>query len=263
MLAFPDFSPVALDLGFIQIRWYGLMYLFGFITAYYLGKLRLKTTRAMTPKQFEDAVSWCILGVMAGGRLGYVLFYDLTYYINNPVEILFLWQGGMSFHGGLLGVLAVLFLLGKKWQTGFFSLVDFAAPLVAPGLFFGRLGNFINAELWGRTTNVPWGMVFPGAGDLPRHPSQLYEAFLEGILLFAIVWVYSSKQRPTRAVSGVFAICYGLFRLLVEFFREPDAHLGYLAFNFVTMGMLLCLPMILIGIYLLMAAYKTSSPKNN
>ncbi len=256
MLAFPDFSPVALEFGFIKIRWYGLMYLFGFLAAYILGRQRVKSMGTLDLRQFDDLLSWCILGVMGGGRLGYVLFYDFSYYLRNPLEIFAIWEGGMSFHGGLLGVLLVILCLARKWNKSFFEVVDFAAPLVPLGLLFGRIGNFINAELWGRTTTVPWGMVFPGAGDFPRHPSQLYEAFLEGLVLFIILWIYSSKKRPSMAVSGVFAMGYGAFRFFVEFFREPDKQLGFLAFDFLTMGMVLCLPLILIGLYIFKAAHK-------
>ncbi len=182
------------------------------------------------------------------------------YYLTHPVEIFSVWQGGMSFHGGFLGVLFALWAVGRKINRNFFDLTDFAAPLVPTGLFFGRIGNFINAELWGNPTDMPWGMIFPGGGSFPRHPSQLYEAFLEGIVLFAILWPFSAKKRPRYAVSGVFALGYGLFRSFVEFFRQPDAHIGYMAFGFVTRGMLLCLPMILGGLLLLWLAYGRKPP---
>ncbi len=256
MLTFPQFSPDVFSIGSFTVRWYGVMYLLGFMTAWFLGRRRARTTGLLTPAQFEDALTWGILGVVAGGRLGYVLFYDLSHYLTHPVEVFFLWEGGMSFHGGLLGVLTALFFTSRRFNIHFFSLVDFCAPLVPPGLFFGRIGNFINAELWGKTTSSAWGMVFPGGGSLPRHPSQLYEATLEGLVLFVLLWVYSSKPRPRMAVSGVFAVGYGVFRFFIEFFREPDAHIGYLAFGFLTMGMVLCVPLILVGVFLLWNGYR-------
>ena len=255
MIAFPQFSPIALSLGPFAIRWYGLMYVFGFIASWLLGIARIRTTKFITVPQFESTLTLCMLGVILGARLGYVIFYDPLVYLENPAQIFMLWHGGMSFHGGLLGVLLGLYFSAKKCGKTYFELVDFVAPLVPPGLFFGRIGNFINAELWGRATDLPWGMVFPGAGPYPRHPSQLYEAFLEGLVLFIILWLFSAKKRPTMAVSGVFALGYGIFRCAVEFFREPDAHIGYLAGGFFTMGMALCLPLIAIGLFLLWRAY--------
>lgn len=258
MLEYPQFSPEAFSLGPLSVRWYGLMYLFGFLAAWLLGRRRAGPGEALTKQQFEELLTWCVLGVILGARLGYVLFYDPVYYFSNPARIMEIWHGGMSFHGGLLGVLVALWVTARRRGLSFIALTDFVAPLVPPGLFFGRLGNFINAELWGRVTAAPLGMVFPGGGPLPRHPSQLYEAALEGLLLFAVLWVFSRRPRPVGAVSGIFALGYGLMRCFVEFFREPDAHLGYLAFGFVTMGMLLCVPLILIGLYLLWRAYGSS-----
>ncbi|MDR2489384.1 MAG: prolipoprotein diacylglyceryl transferase [Desulfovibrio sp.] len=255
MLSYPQFSPDLFSLGPISLRWYGVMYLLGFGAACLLGRRRIGAFRTFTKHQFDDLLTFGIFGVILGARLGYVFFYQPAYYLANPLEIAYLWHGGMSFHGGLLGVMLAQWLAGRRYGRGFFETMDFMAPLVPPGLFFGRLGNFINGELWGKVTDVPWAMVFPGAGPLPRHPSQLYEAALEGAALFAILWAYSSKPRPTMAVSGVFALGYGLFRCFVEFFRQPDAHLGYLAFGFVTMGMALCLPLVLLGCLLLFAAY--------
>ena len=259
MLEYPQFSPEAFSLGPLSVRWYGLMYLFGFLTAWLLGRRRAGPGAVLTKPQFEELLTWGVLGVILGARLGYVLFYDPVYYFSNPARILEIWHGGMSFHGGLLGVLAALWITARRRGVSFIALTDFVAPLVPPGLFFGRIGNFINAELWGRVTDSPLGMVFPGGGPLPRHPSQLYEAALEGLLLFAVLWLFSRRARPIGAVSGIFALGYGLTRCLVEFFREPDAHLGYLAFDFVTMGMLLCVPLILIGLYLLWRAYGENS----
>jgi phosphatidylglycerol:prolipoprotein diacylglycerol transferase len=192
-----------------------------------------------------------MLGVILGARLGFVLFYDLSHYLREPWEIFSLWRGGMSFHGGLLGVLAAVWLFARRRGLRFLAAVDFVAPLIPPGLFFGRIGNFINAELWGRPADVPWGVVFPGAGPLPRHPSQLYEAGLEGLALFAAIWLFSSKARPVGRVSGMFALSYAVCRFLVEYVRQPDAHIGYLAFGWLTMGQALCLPMLLAGLWLL------------
>jgi len=197
--------------------------------------------------------------VVLGGRLGHVLFYQPDYYLANPLHILYVWEGGMSFHGGLLGVLVAAWLFGRRHGKRFFQVTDFVAPLVPTGLLAGRLGNFINGELWGAPTDLPWGVMFPGeaAGGVPRHPSQLYEAFLEGVVLFAILWLFSRKPRPTMAVSGLFLVGYGVFRGLVELVRVPDAHLGYLALGWVTMGQILSLPMVVFGLGLLAWAYRT------
>ena len=260
MLHYPQFSPDVFSIGPFAVRWYGLTYVLGFLSAWLLGRWRVKHSKVFTKTQFDEVLIYGLLGVVLGGRIGYILFYQPAYFLADPLEILKLWHGGMSFHGGLIGVILAQWLTGRRYGKTFFQTIDFMAPLVPPGLFFGRIGNFINAELWGRVTDAPWGMVFPNAGPLPRHPSQLYEAALEGIALFLIVWVYSSKPRPTMAVSGVFALGYGLFRCFVEFFRQPDAHLGYLAFGFVTMGMILCLPMIVLGCVLLWLAYRKKGP---
>ena len=256
MLHFPDISPEVFRIGDFAVHWYGMTYLLAFLAAWLLGRSRAKKTGIFTPVQFDDLLTWGILGVLVGARLGYVLFYNPTYYLANPLDVFKVWEGGMSFHGGFLGVLITQGLAARRFGKGFFQTMDFMAPLVPAGIFSVRMGNFINAELWGRVTDVPWGMIFPGAGPEPRHPSQLYEAALEGILLFIIVWGFSAKPRPTMAVSGVFALGYGLFRCFAEFFRQPDAHIGYLAFGFVTMGMALCLPLILTGLILLYMAYR-------
>ena len=252
MIAYPQINPVAISLGPLQVHWYGLMYLFGFLAGWYLGRVRALSLPGWPPRLMDDFATWVMLGVVIGARLGYVLFYDFAVYLRDPLEMLRLWNGGMSFHGGLLGVLFAIWLFARRTGKDFLAVVDFTAPLVPPGLFFGRLGNFINAELWGAPTTLPWGMVFPNAGAVARHPSQLYEALLEGLLLFVILWVYSSKPRQIGRVSGLFAVFYGLCRFGVEFVREPDAHIGYLAFGWLTMGQVLCLPLLIVGSWLLL-----------
>jgi len=257
MLPYPNIDPVALDLGFLQIHWYGLMYLVGIGGAWFLASRRLHAFDPTWSKEkLSDLVFWVAMGVIVGGRLGYVLFYDLPAYIANPLLILEVWKGGMSFHGGLIGVMLATLWFARRNGKSFFELMDFIAPLVPIGLGAGRIGNFINAELWGKVTDVPWAMVFPTGGPEPRHPSQLYQFALEGVALFVILWVYSRKPRPTMAVSGLFAVCYGIFRFIVEFVRVPDAQLGYLAWGWLTMGQVLCVPMILAGLGLMVYAYK-------
>ena len=257
MLPYPNIDPVALDLGFLQIHWYGLMYLVGIGGAWILASRRLHAFDPTWSKEkLSDLVFWVAMGVIVGGRLGYVLFYDLPAYIANPLLILEVWKGGMSFHGGLIGVMLATLWFARRNGKSFFELMDFIAPLVPIGLGAGRIGNFINAELWGKVSDVPWAMVFPTGGPLPRHPSQLYQFALEGVALFVILWIYSRKPRPTMAVSGLFAVCYGIFRFIVEFVRVPDAQLGYLAWGWLTMGQVLCVPMILAGLGLMVYAYK-------
>lgn len=259
MLA-PDIDPVVIHLGPVKIHWYGLMYLIGFLGAWWLGIYRAKRPESgWRPQEVADFIFYGALGVILGGRLGYTLFYNLSYYLAHPIEIFYIWSGGMSFHGGLLGVIIAMWLYARKTQRPFFAVADFVALLTPLGLGAGRLGNFINQELWGRATDVPWGMVFPAAGPLPRHPSQLYEFMLEGVALFIILWIYARKPRPLGAVSGMFLMGYGLFRFFVEFAREPDAHLGYLAFGWLTLGQVLSFPMILIGAGLIWRAYRRGS----
>lgn len=259
MLA-PDIDPVAVQLGPIKVHWYGLMYLIGFLGAWWLGAYRAKRPGSgWQPTEIADLLFYGALGVILGGRIGYVLFYNFGYYLEHPIEVFYIWTGGMSFHGGLLGVITAMWLYGRRTHRTFFGVADFVAPLTPLGLGAGRLGNFINHELWGRVTDVPWGMVFPNAGPLPRHPSQLYEFSLEGVALFIILWVYARKPRPEAAVSGVFLCCYGIFRFMVEFVRMPDVQLGYLAFGWVTMGQVLSLPMILLGVWMLWWAYHKKS----
>jgi phosphatidylglycerol:prolipoprotein diacylglycerol transferase len=260
----PDIDPVAIAfpalnvLGHVfqpKIHWYGLMYVVGFVAVWWLGSIRARRPGSgWKAEEISDFIFYVALGVIAGGRLGHALFYNFTYYVQHPLKVLALWDGGMSFHGGLIGVCLAIYLYARKTQRGFFTVTDFAAPLVPLGLGAGRIGNFINQELWGKVTDLPWGMVFKNAGAAPRHPSQLYQAALEGIVLFVILWWYSSKPRPTAAVSGLFLVCYGIFRSIVEFVREPDANLGYLAFGWVTMGQLLSLPMVLFGAWLIWRA---------
>ena len=257
MLTYPQIDPVAVALGPLKIHWYGLMYLVGIGGAWLLASRRLKDfDPAWSKEKLSDLVFWTAMGVILGGRLGYALFYDLPVYAADPLKILRVWEGGMSFHGGLIGVMLATWLFGRRNGKSFFQLMDFIAPLVPIGLGAGRIGNFINGELWGKVSDVSWAMVFPTGGPLPRHPSQLYQFALEGVALFVILWAYSRKPRPTMAVSGLFAACYGVFRFLVEFVRVPDAQLGYLAFGWLTMGQILCVPMILAGVALMIWAYR-------
>jgi len=257
MLVHPQFDPVALQLGPVSIRWYGLMYLVGFVGGLALGRLRVRTRPDLgwTTRDLDDLLFYCVLGVVLGGRLGYVLFYKFSEYMYDPIRILYVWEGGMSFHGGFLGVILAMWWFARRTHRTWFGVTDFLAPLAPLGLGAGRIGNFINAELWGRPTEVPWGMIFRNVDELPRHPSQLYEAALEGVLLFAILWFFSRKPRPTGAVSGLFLLGYGVLRFLVEFTREPDTFLGLLAMGW-SMGQWLSLPMILGGIAMLVWAYR-------
>ncbi len=258
MIVHPDFDPVAVRLGPLAVRWYGLMYLTGFLAGWLLGRMRAKKPGSgWTAQQVDDLITYCVLGVVVGGRVGYMLFYDLPGLIHDPLSLFAVWHGGMSFHGGILGVLTVAILFARKNGKTLLQVGDFVAPLTPIGLFCGRIGNFINSELWGAPTDLPWGVLFPdpAAGSVPRHPSQLYEAGLEGVALFAILWLFSMKKRPVGSVSGLFLLFYGLFRFAVEFVRTPDVQLGYLAFGWVTMGQILSLPMILAGLFLIFRAY--------
>ncbi|HEX9179160.1 MAG TPA: prolipoprotein diacylglyceryl transferase [Burkholderiales bacterium] len=260
MLIHSGFDPVALQLGPVAIRWYGLMYLAGFAAAFLLGRHRI-AVRADAPwnlKEFDDALFYGILGVVLGGRLGYILFYKFSDYLQSPLKIFAVWEGGMSFHGGLLGVVVALLLFCRRYRKNPLAVGDFAAPLVPIGLGAGRIGNFINGELWGRPTDLSWAMVFPQVDAQPRHPSQLYEFALEGVALFVILWLYSAKPRPTGAVTGLFILAYGVFRFGVEFTREPDRFLGFLALGF-TMGQWLSLPMIVVGAGMMVRAYRRAA----
>lgn len=246
-------DPVAFSLGPVQVHWYGLMYLIGFGIAWGLARLRAgRPDSGWTAGQTDDLLTWGMIGVVAGARIGYVLFYDLPSFLADPLMLVQLWNGGMSFHGGLLGVATAVWLWARRHKKPFLAVLDFVAPLTPPGLFFGRLGNFINGELWGAVTDRPWGVVFPSGGPLPRHPSQLYEAGLEGLLLFALLWIWSSRPRPVGRVSGLFAVLYSVVRFSIEFVRQPDVQLGYLAFGWLTMGQVLCLPLAVAGLWLLL-----------
>ncbi len=250
-------DPVAFSFLGLKVQWYGLMYLVGFLSAWFLGRKRAgQSSSVWQPVMVDDLLFYGGLGVILGGRCGYIFFYSFADFLADPLLLFKIWQGGMSFHGGLLGVLLALWFFKRKFGMGYWQVVDFAAPLVPIGLGAGRMGNFINGELWGKVTDLPVGVIFPYAGNEPRHPSQLYEFFLEGIVLFLILWLFSAKKRPTMAVSGVFALCYGLFRFIIEFFRLPDAHMGYFAFNWLTMGQILSLPLLVAGLILLWRAYR-------
>ena len=249
MLSFPDIDPVAIAIGPVAIRWYGLAYIAGIGIGWWLGRRRAarEPWRGWKPQQVDDFVFYFALGAVLGGRIGYVLFYDFSRFVSDPLVLVRIWEGGMSFHGGLLGSIAAMTLFARRHGLGFFPVADFFAPLVPPGLGAGRIGNFVNGELWGKPAEVPWAMVFPGAGPAARHPSQLYEAALEGLALFAVLWWFSRRPRPRMAVSGLFLVGYAAARCVVELAREPDAHIGYLAFGWVTTGQLLSVPMLVAG----------------
>ena len=254
---YPHINPVAIKLGPIRVYWYGIMYVVAFAVAWGLALFRIrKPDSNWTRAQVSDLIFYSALGVIIGARIGYMLFYDLNGFLKDPLILFKTWQGGMSFHGGLLGVVVTMWLFARKTKRKFFEITDFLVPLAPLGLGAGRLGNFINGELWGRVTHVPWGVVYPWAGSLPRHPSELYEFFLEGIVLFIILWWYSAKPKPRMAVSALFLLGYGVFRFGLEFFRQPDPQLGFIAFGWLTMGQLLSLPMAIAGIILLIFAYK-------
>lgn len=247
-MVFSGIDPVIFEIGPFSLRWYGLMYLVGFAAAWYLAQRRLPRT-PWDKEQLSDLLFWCFIGVIAGGRVGYVLFYQFGYFLEDPLYLFKIWEGGMSFHGGLLGVLAAIAWRARVMNSSFLQVGDFIAPLVPIGLGAGRIGNFINAELWGRTTDVPWGIIFPEAGERARHPSQLYEFALEGVVLFVILWLFSARKQNVGAVGGVFMLGYGVFRFFVEYFREPDAHIGLYQAG-LSQGQLLCVPMILLGLFL-------------
>ncbi|QOC22350.1 prolipoprotein diacylglyceryl transferase [Wenzhouxiangella sp. AB-CW3] len=273
-------DPVAVQVGGFGIYWYSLMYLVAFGAFWLLGRVRARRDDApLNPEQVGDFLFWGVIGVIVGGRLGYVLFYAFDSFLGNPLMLFHIRDGGMSFHGGLVGVLVAIWGYGRHLGCGFLRLADFTAPLVPIGLAAGRLGNFIGGELWGRQTDVPWAVIFPEsvqsggrfsetlyqqylAGNLDefaRHPSQLYQALGEGLALFVVLWLYSARPRPVGAVGGLFLAGYGFFRFLAEFFREPDAHLGFIALDWMTMGQLLSVPMFIIGVALMIFAYRNKT----
>lgn len=271
MLTHPEFDPVAFSfgplmfgdtvIGPLQVHWYGIMYLFAFASAWLLANYRV--TKAWAPfsrDKVEDLIVYGAMGVILGGRIGYVLFYHFESWLADPLWLLRVWEGGMSFHGGLVGVILAMALYARKVGVSFLTMADFVAPIVPLGLMFGRLGNFIGQELWGRPTDLPWGMVFPAEGieAVARHPSQLYQAFGEGFCLFVLVFWFSRKPRPTGAVAALFTIGYSICRFLAEFARQPDAHIGFDFFGWLTRGQLLCVPMLLAGVIVLVWAYRTN-----
>ncbi|MBL8425557.1 MAG: prolipoprotein diacylglyceryl transferase [Candidatus Accumulibacter phosphatis] len=262
MLIHPQFDPVALKLGPVSVHWYGLMYLLAFLQFWWLGRHRIRThpqlsQASWTVQQLDDLLFYGVLGVIIGGRLGQVLFYEPGYYLTHPLQILAVWKGGMSFHGGFLGVLVAMALYARKTARSWLEITDFIAPLVPLGLAVGRIGNFINGELWGRPadSSLPWAMVFPWVDDLPRHPSQIYQAGLEGLALFVVLWLYSGNTRPRGAVSGMFLIGYGLLRWVAEYFRSPDDGIFGLSHT-ISMGQWLSLPMVLFGIVFVVSAHR-------
>lgn len=263
-LPFPQIDPVIVQLGPLAVHWYGLGYIVGILFAWWYAKRLVSTkhlwahdTPPMTPTDLDDFVVWAAAGVVLGGRIGYVLFYDLPRYLENPLDVLAVWQGGMSFHGGMLGTILAMVLFARSRGINAWSMLDTIAATTPVGLGLVRLANFINSELWGRPTDMPWGIVFPDGGPLPRHPSQLYEAALEGLVLFFVLRLLTHrglKLKKPRFIGGAFIGGYGLARIFVEFFREPDAHIGYLAGGWLTMGMVLSLPMVLAGIWAMATA---------
>lgn len=255
-IVFPEIDPVIFSLGPLSVRWYGLMYVIAFLLANWLANRQADKPGSMwTREQVSDLLFYGFLGVILGGRLGYVFFYNFSVFLADPLYLFRIWEGGMSFHGGVLGVLAAIAIFAKRSQKSFLSVGDFVVPLLPLGLGFGRLGNFMNAELWGRATDVPWAVLFPNAGGVPRHPSQLYELVAEGILLFILLQWYKGKNPPAGNVGGLFLLGYGVARFVIEFFREPDAHLGVLSFG-MSMGQWLCVPMIVSGAGLILWGYK-------
>ena len=266
MLIHPQFDPIAFSVGPLAVRWYGLMYLVGFVLFLLLGRVRAKDAwRGMCRQELDDLLFYGVIGVILGGRLGYVLFYKPGYYLENPLEALMIWHGGMASHGGIIGVIVVMWLFARSRGKSFLRVADFVVPLVPLGLAAGRIGNFINGELWGRPANPelwPWAMIFPQAGDnVPRHPSQLYQFALEGVLLFVILWLFSRRERPAGVVGSAFLIGYGVLRFIAEFGREPDSFLGLLAAK-LSMGQWLSVPMILIGAALMVHFYRSAALAN-
>jgi len=253
-----DFDQVAFSIFDLSIHWYGLSYLVSFILGWQFLRWHSNKNKfyGWSLVQADDFLFYAGLGVILGGRLGYVLFYNFSVFLDDPLMLFQVWKGGMSFHGGLLGVLAAVWFFSRKTNKSYFEVIDFVAPAFPIGLFFGRLANFVNGELWGKETDVAWAMIFPRGGEVLRHPNPLYEAFLEGLVMFAVLYVFSQKQRPLRSVAALFAIMYGAFRFIVEFVRVPDAHLGYLGFGWLTMGQILSIPLFVIGVVVFWMAYR-------
>ena len=261
MLPYPEIDPVALALGPIKIHWYGLAYLTGLAFAWWLAARRTRAPWSVVRReQIDDLIFYAALGIVLGGRIGYTLFYGGDRLADDPAWILRVWQGGMSFHGGLLGVLIAMYLFARRQGIAYGSLMDFVAPLVPVGLALGRLGNFIGQELWGRPTDAPWAMIFPNDPlQLARHPSQLYQFALEGVLLFVLLLWFSSRERPPWSVAAFFSLCYGCLRFIAEFFREPDPHIGFQALGWMTRGQMLSIPMIVVGIVVMIMAYRSAA----
>ena len=251
-------DPVIADLGFVKVYWYGVMYLLAFLSAYLLARYRCKYSEIWNIKHVDDLIFYGALGAVLGGRLGYLIFYNWSIFISNPLTFFNFQNGGMSFHGGFLGVLLAMMLFNKKHNFSFFQTTDFIAPLVPLGLGFGRIGNYINGELWGRVTESSWGILAPDQSGLweKRFPTQLYEAFLEGLVLFFILWLFSKKKAPLMSTSALFLIFYGIFRFIIEFIRAPDSHIGYLALEWLTMGQILSIPMLIFGAFILFKSYR-------
>lgn len=266
MLQYPHIDPVAIHFGPIKVHWYGLMYLFGIFSGWLLlhYRAKVKPYAPIKPEQVGDLTFYIALGVILGGRIGYIVFYNISFYMYNPLQMLYLWDGGMSFHGGFIGVLIAIILYARNIGANWIDLGEFAAPVIPIGLGAGRLGNFINGELWGRVTDSPIGMIFPTGGPLPRYPSQLFEFFFEGVVLFTILWLVTIQNRPRYLVLGLFMFLYGCARFICEFVRQPDPQYGFIFFNWMTMGQILSLPMIILGAILLVFVYiKTRGKKCN
>ena len=261
MLTYPQIDPIAISIGPLAVHWYGIMYIIAFSGAWLLARYRAsRGPLEWTNEQISDLIFYGALGAVLGGRIGSALFYNFSTVLADPLWVLRVWEGGMSFHGGFLGVMGALWWYSRRIGRHYFQVLDFIAPMAPFGLGAGRLGNFIGGELWGRRTDAPWGMVFPHVDEFPRHASQLYQFALEGIVLFSIMWWFSSRPRPMYAVSGLFGIGYGCQRFFVEFFREPDEGLGFVALDWLTMGQILSLPMIIAGVVLMVMAYRNAAP---